>query len=214
MPVVLPAAEQRVVLSDVAWNTFLDLAKSDGPCRGRLTYDQGVLEIMSPSGTHEKLKGLIGRLIETLASVLDIEIGNYGSTTLLREAARRGLEPDECYYVQNEFRVRGKGDLDLGVDPPPDLVVEVDLSRSSLDKFAIYQSLGVQEIWRFDGAQLKVHVRGTGGEYSLSERSAAFPLLPLEGLREFLGRWSTMGETRLVREFAEWVRSWAPSAGK
>jgi Uma2 family endonuclease len=214
MPVASPAAEQRVVLSDVAWKTFLDLARNEGPCRGRLTYDQGVMEIMSPSGTHERLKGLIGRLIETLASVLDTEIATYGSTTLLHETARRGLEPDECYYVQNEPRVRGKGDLDLTVDPPPDLVVEVDLSRRSLDKFAIYQSLGVQEIWRFDGAELKVHVRTEEGEYSPAERSAAFPLLPLDGLREFLGRWSTVGETRLVREFAEWVRSWTPGAGK
>ena len=136
------------------------------------------------------------------------------SDSFLHEAARRGLEPDECYYLQNEPCVRGKGDLDLGVDPPPDLVVEVDLSRSSLDKFAICQSLGIQEIWRFDGVELKVHVRSTQGEYCLAERSTAFPLLPLEGLREFLGRWNTAGENRLVREFAEWVRGWAPSAGK
>ena len=209
MSVALPAAEQRVVLSEVAWETFLDLVNNPGPCRGRLAYDQGVLEITSPSGTHERLKKLIGRFIETLASILDIEIASYGSTTLLHEAARRGLEPDECYYVENERLVRGKGDIDLAVDPPPDLIVEVDLSRSSLERFAIYQSLGVPEIWRFGGTELTVHLRGTEGEYSPSERSAAFPLLPLAGLREFLNRWRDSGENRLVREFADWVRSWA-----
>jgi Uma2 family endonuclease len=206
MPVAPPAAEQRVILSNVTWKTFLDLARNPGPCRGRLAYDQGVLEIMSPSGTHEKLKSLIGRLIETLATTLDVEIATYGSTTLILEAARRGLEPDECYYVQNEPRVRGKGDVDLAVQPPPDLVVEVDLTRSSLDKFAIYRSLEVPEIWRFDGTVLEVYLRGTQGDYFPSERSAAFPLLPLDGLREFLNRWNTTGETRLTREFAGWVR--------
>jgi Uma2 family endonuclease len=159
---------------------------------------------------HERLKSLIGRLIETLASILDIEIASYGSTTLLLKVARRGLEPDECYYVQNEPHVRGKGDVDLETDPPPDLVIEVELSRSALDKFVIYQSLGVPEIWRFDGTELKVHLRAKDGDYRLVDSSAAFPLLPLDGLQEFLSRWKTSGETRLVREFAEWVRSWVP----
>jgi Uma2 family endonuclease len=212
MSVALPAADQRVVLSEVSWETFLGLVNNPGPCHGRLAYDQGVLEIMSPSGTQERLKKLIGRFIETVASILNVEIARYGSTTLIHEDARRGLEPDESYYVQNESFVRGKGDVDLAVDPPPDLIVGVDVSRSSLGKFAIYQSLGVAEIWRFDGAVLTVYVRGADGEYSPTERSAAFPVLPLDGLRDFLGRWRDSGETRLVREFAEWVETWFSTA--
>ncbi len=206
MPIAPPAAEQRVVVSNVSWETFLEFVQNPGPLRGRLSYDQGVMEIMSPSGTHEKLKCLIARIVETYATTLNIDIASYGSTTFLREAEQRALEPDECYYVQSESLVRGTGDIDLAIHPPPDLVVEVDMSRSSLNKFAIYQSLGVPEIWRFDGTELVVHVRGAQGDYAVSEDSTVFPLLPMAGLREFLGRWNEISETGLVREFAEWVK--------
>jgi len=213
MPITLPAAGQRVILSNVTWETFLEYAKGPGT-GGRLTYDQGILEVMSPSGKHEKMRRLTGRFIETMASTLSIEIASYGSTTLLLESLRRGLEPDECYYVQNEPQVRGKGDLDLTVDPPPDLVVEVDITSSSLDKFEIYRSLGVPEIWRFEGDELRIHLRDAGGKYTPCERSAAFPLLPLDGLQDFLNRWNTKGETSLMREFADWVRTWTPASGE
>lgn len=214
MPVAAFPAEQRVLLSDVSWDVFLELVNNPGALRGRLAYDQGVLEIMSPSGAHEKIKGLIGRFIETMSLILGLDISSYGSTTLLRVGERRGLEPDECYYVQSEPAVRGKGDIDLAVDPPPDIVVEVDLSRSSLDKFRVYQSLGVPEIWRFDGLALTIHVLGPDGSYRPAERSAAFPLLPVEGFREFLGRWASTPENWLVRSFAAWVETWAHERGE
>lgn len=205
MLVTQATAEQRVVLSGVSWRTFKSLLEETGPRRGRFAYDRGLLEIMSPSSS-QKLKGLIGRFLETLSLTLGVEIGSYGSTTFLREEEERGLEPDECYYIQNEMLVRGKADLDMTRDPPPDLVVEVDLSRSSLKKFPIYRSLGVPEIWRFDGRELTVHHLTADGTYLPEMRSAAFPEVPLGRLQEFLARWDQVGETTLVREFAEWVR--------
>jgi Uma2 family endonuclease len=206
MHTVLPAAtDQRVILANVSWETFMALVRETESPRGRFAYDQGLLEILSPSGTHERLKKFICRMIEILSLELGIDIASYGATTLLRTSKRRGLEPDECYYVQNEPRVRGKGDLDLKVDPPPDLVVEVDLSRDSLDKFQIYASLGVPEIWRLKDAQLRVYRLLADGRYAERQWSAAFPMLSLSVVRGFLARWDTMSETALLREFRSWV---------
>ncbi len=206
MPTVLPATpEQRVILRNVSWETFLSLVRETDWPRGRFAYDQGTLEIMSPSGTHENLKKFVGRLIETLTLRLGIDIRSYGSTTLLRKKKRSGLEPDECYYIQNEPAVRGKGDIDLRVDPPPDLFVEVDLSSYSLDKFPIYSKLGVPEIWRLKDMDLKVYRLGSNGKYVKTEESSLLPMLPLDVLREFLARWETKSETAVIREFEEWV---------
>jgi Uma2 family endonuclease len=191
----------------VSWETFLALLEEMGPDRGRLAYAGGLLEVTSPSGTHERLKGLIGRFIETLSLLLDFEISSFGSTTLLQELAQRGIEPDECYYIQSEASVRGKGDIDMKHDPPPDLAVEVELGRSSIDKLEIYRSLGVPEVWRYSKARLTVHLLGPDGSYSQSARSAAFPFLPMEGVEAFLLRWDTAGETQLVREFGTWAKS-------
>ena len=207
MSTVLPtSADQRVMVANVSWDTFLALVRDAGSPRGRFAYDQGTLEIMSPSGTHEQLKRFIGRIIETLTLRLGIEIRSFGSTTLLREVEQRGLEPDECYYIQSAAEIPGKRDLDMKVDPPPDLVVEVDLSHHSLDKFRIYASLGVPEIWRLKGTELKVYRLGRQGRYAEREASRVLPMLPLEVLRDFVFRSETANETALVREFEAWVK--------
>ncbi len=201
------SAERRVVLSNVSWSTFLALVRETDSGRGRFTYDRGVLEILSPSGMHERIANLIDRLIGLLTLRLGIEVASYGSTTLLRESKRRGLEPDKCYYVQNEPKIRGKGDIDLKTDPPPDLVVEVDLSSDSLDKFEISSALGVTEIWRHANGELRIHRLRPNGKYVERARSSVFPDLPLNVLRDFISRWDTAGETTLLREFEAWAEA-------
>jgi len=134
MSTVLPGSEQRVVLFGISWSTYeAILADVDNP-GGRLTYDNGTLEIMSPSLDHERAKSLIGRLIESLTLELELDIVSGGSTTFKRAGLHRGIEPDECYYIQNAAAVFSKEEIDLTVDPPPDLAIEVDISRSSIDK--------------------------------------------------------------------------------
>ena len=119
-------AEQRVVVDNVRWSTYVALLEDTHSRRGRITYDHGVLEIMSPSKLHEKVGRLLGRMVEAFTEELQIEIESTASTTIKHEAVKRGFEADESYYIQNADAVRGKDDIDPAVDPPPDLVIEID----------------------------------------------------------------------------------------
>jgi Uma2 family endonuclease len=198
--------EQRVLLQNVSWQTYETLLAEAGGPGNRLTYDHGSLEIMTVSHGHESYGKLIGRLIETLTVELDIPIHSGGSTTFKREAKKRGLEPDECYWIQNERSMRGKKEFEIETDPPPDLAIEVELSRSALDRMGIYAALGVPEVWRFDTVALTVwHLRGDG-RYAQAEQSRAFPFLPLAEVIRFLRASDTEDETTLVRSYRQWVR--------
>src|SRR5207248_8848460 len=145
----------------------------------QLTYDEGRLEIMTLSPQHEILKKFIGRLIEQLTLELDIPIKSLGSTTIARKDLERGLEPDECYYIGRERLVRGRMKISFRKDPPPDLAVEVDVSRSSVSRQRVYAALGVPEMWRYDGELHVLHLQANG-EYVERERSLSFPFLPID----------------------------------
>jgi len=170
-----------------------------------MTFDQGRLEIMSPGKTHENVGCLVGRMIETFTEELAIEIVSVASTTFKREDVQQAFEADEAYYVRNANAVLGKADLDLSVDPPPDLVVEVDISRSSLNKQPIFHSLGVPEVWRFANDELTLLVREEM-QYRETTRSSMLARFPLEKAREVLLQRGVEGETTLIRKFRAWVR--------
>ena len=123
----------------------------------RLTYDRGLLEIMTPLDPHESYKKLLGRFVEALTEELDVEICSLGSRTCSREDLVRGLEPDQCYYIQNEQVVWDKEQIDLNQDPPPDLVIEIDITSSSINRLDLYADLGVPEVWRYDGRCLTIY---------------------------------------------------------
>ncbi len=159
----LPIAEQRVVLHELNWQAFESFLLALGEQRSaRLAYDRGVLEIMSPLRRHESAKRLIGRLIETWVAELGINVASMGSLTLKREDLSRAVEPDECYYIQNEPRIRSREDIDLAQDPPPDLVLEIDITSPSLLRLPIYEALGVPEVWRYDGRELHLYSLQSG----------------------------------------------------
>jgi len=204
-------AESRVVLRNVSWATFEALLAETDRGGSRFTYDQGVLEIMSPSREHERVKTLIGRMIETMTEELGIAISSGGSTTLKSQMKEKGVEPDECYYVANEPLVRGRDDFDLTVDPPPDLALEVDITTSWLDKLSIYAALGVPEVWLCDGATLQVYHIQADGTYALQARSPAFPFLPLEQVQRFLDQRNALDETTWVRSLRAWVQTLRPA---
>jgi Uma2 family endonuclease len=198
-------AESRVLLSGVSWPTFEALL-AENDCRGtRFTYDRGYLEIMSPSSEHEWMKRLLGRMVEALTEELGVAVKSGGSTTLKDQLKDRGLEPDECYYVANEPRMRGRS-YDPAVDPPPDLAIEVDISRSSLDKLPIYADFGVPEVWLYDGSSLRVFQLQSDGGYAQQDHSPAFPFLPLRELTRFLDRRTMSDETTWISSFRNWVR--------
>ena len=148
---------------------------------------------------------LFRSVVEATTEELGLEIYSLGSTTWSREDLKRGLEPDECYYIQSEARVRGKTRIDLTIDPPPDLAIEIDITSPSLDRLSIYASLGVPEVWRFDGTQLWIYVLQPDG-YGIQDRSTVLPVLDRTKLLDILGRRTQLGENALIRELRRWVR--------
>ena len=199
-------AEQRTVLRNISWGTFETLLKETGEDRGsRFAYDCGTLEIMTPLFEHENPKIQFDRLIFALVEELEIEIKSAGSTTLKRRIANRGIEPDNCYYIQNEAVVRSNQTLDLATDPPPDLAIEIDITSSSVNKFGIYAALGVNELWRYNGRDLKFY-RLEEDKYIECEFSIAFPLVSVSEISSFIEQSKTIGEIALLKSFRAWVR--------
>jgi Uma2 family endonuclease len=194
-------AEQRTVLYNISWETFEALLKETGEDRGsRFAYDCGTLEIMTPLYEHESPKIQFERFIVALAEELEIDIKSPGSTTLKRKLANRGIEPDKCYYIQNEPAVRGRQELDLETDPPPDLAIEIDITSSSVNKFGIYSALVVPELWRYNGRVLKFY-QLVEGEYVECEFSRAFPLVSVADMSRFIEQSKTSGEIALLNHF-------------
>jgi Uma2 family endonuclease len=202
--IVIPT-EQRLRLSAIPWEGYVAVREGLGERPIRVTYDRGELEITSPSNRHENRKSILGRLIEALTEELEIDIYSSGSMTFQREDLLRGLEPDECYWIEHEPVVRGREDIDLEKDPPPDLAVEIEISRSVLDRMSIYAALGVPEVWRWDGESLTFNLLTKRGAYRQSDRSKAFPFFPLAEFAPFLEP-TRLSETQLLRSFRAWVR--------
>ncbi len=199
-------AEQRTLLENISWSTFETLLKEIGDSRGyRIAYDNGMLEIISPLYEHENPKIRSDRFIFILAEELGIEIKSAGSMTLKRERAKKGIEPDNCYYIQNEPAVRDREELDLETAPPPDLAIEIDITSSSMNKLAIYSALRVPELWLYNGRVLKFyHLVET--EYIERDFSIAFPFVSVAEMAGFFTRTQTMGEMALLKSFRTWVK--------
>ncbi len=206
METVKSPAEQRVLLSNVSWETYERLLEdhldSSAP---RFTFDRGMLEIMSPSPEHEAYNRSIALLVESLAEELGIDVYDLGSTTFRHEDIERGFEPDSCFYIQNEGRIRGKDRIDLAVDPPPDLVVEIDITNPSINKLPIYAQFGVPEVWRYDGERLAI-LKLEDGDYVETPESTALPALTSSTLSRLIERSKSERRTVWLKEVRESVR--------
>jgi len=199
--------QQHIVLDYVSWDFYERVLEEIGNRPIQVTFSDGSIEIMSPLPEHEWVKKALARLIELLAVELSIPMASYGSSTFRREDKQKGLEPDECYYLKNADRVRGMKEFDPSVHPAPDLAVEIDITTRSIPRQPIYAALGVPELWRFDGKKLHVLVLDHEGQYLPSERSVAFPFLPMERIFEFAMRMENEEQTAVLREFQKWVRT-------
>jgi Uma2 family endonuclease len=196
---------QHFVLEDVSWKFYEQLLKEIGDRPIQVSYDGGRLEIMSPLREHEKIKKLIGRLIEMLTFRLNIEMDSSGSTTFRRREKLKGFEPDECYFIKNAAKMRGVKRWNPRRHPPPDLIVEVDITSRSIDREPIFAALGVPEVWRWDGMRLEcLHL--AGDHYVIRKQSLAFPFLEPGELKRFISKLHRRGENAIVREFVEWVK--------
>ena len=196
---------QRVLLEDVSWQEFEAILSELGEHRAaRVAYDNGILEIMTPLPEHERNKETISDLVKALLEELDIEFLPLGSTTFKNQLMKKGIEPDNCFYIQNETAVRGKDRLDLTVDPPPDLALEIDVTSRTHPN--IYEALKVPELWRFEKGKLQINVLQLGKYVELAF-SPTFPNFPLsQVIPEYLLQCKTVGRNKTMRAFRSWVR--------
>jgi Uma2 family endonuclease len=197
---------EHVFLPGVSYATYEALVTEiEGRRRLRITYHHGEMEIMSPTQDHERPKKLIGQMIEVITEELGIPRMSCGSTTFKDKLLDCGLEPDECYYIQHEADVRGRT-VELRVDPPPDLVVEVDVTTSVIDRFPIYAALGFPEIWQHVDGEIVIHLLQKNGQYAVATQSLALPKVWMKKLVEHLDRCNVTDETTWIRAFRQWVR--------
>lgn len=199
-----------MVLFDISWRTYeallLDHLDSPWP---RFVYDEGTLEIMTPSSKHDRLVHFMQRFIDVVAEEWDLDVVNVGHGTMRRAELKKGFEADASIYLQNAERVRSKDEIDLNVDPPPDLVIEVEMSRSALKKLAIYAQFGVPEVWRCDEGQVTFHIL-RGEAYLESSSSLVLPGVTTATLLEFV-------HAARQQKYVDWVRSvreWAKTHGQ
>lgn len=203
--IIVPPGQQ-LLMRDVSWEMYEQLLEEYGEkSRSRINYSQGVLEIMVPLPEHEADKVIIGDLVKILLEEWDQEFWSLASTTFKSQSMQRGLEADDCFYIENEAAIRGKKRIDLDIDPPPDLALEIDITnRTHLDN---YQVLGVKELWRFNGRNLEINCL-QGDDYIQVEESPHFPNFPLrEIIPAYLERSKTEGRNKVMKAFRNWVRN-------
>ena len=206
METIKSPAEHRVILHNTSWVTYERLLKERGDNSApRFTYDRGELEIMSPSPEHEKVNRRIAQLVLAVAEELGIEAEDLGSTTFRREDLERGFEPDSCFYIQNEEQVRGKDRIDLDVDPPPDLVIEIDITSPSFSKLPIYAQIGVPEVWRYDGERMTILVL-EGSDYAETAESIVLPPVTSNVLTDFVEKSKTTRRTVWLQRVRNWTQ--------
>lgn len=172
----------------------------------RIAFDHGNLEIMSPSSAHERYIRFIEDLVRAVADQFDVVLEKLGQTTWKRRTLERGVEPDACYYVRNAERIIGKRSIDLELDPPPDIAVEIDLTSQSLDKFPIYAALSVPEVWRYDGVAFRFYELAAG-TYTEIERSQILEGLTGALLAEAIAISKSEGQTKALNIFRERIRA-------
>jgi Uma2 family endonuclease len=199
--------ETQLTFHGVGWDDYEAMLRIVGDRRTRVTYDGGDMEVSMPSQRHEQAAQLLGPFIPRLAEGLEIPYEPLGMTTWKKPGAAKGLEPDQCYYIQNHAVVREKEVVDLEIDPPPDLAVEVDITSSSLNRRGIYAELGVPEVWRYDDCTLTMYQLQPDGQYQPWATSCSFPALRPLDVERFIERGRTTDKIQWTREPRDWVRN-------
>jgi Uma2 family endonuclease len=203
---VINTGEERTLLQGISWNLYENLLTEIGDNgKARLSYYRGDLEFMTPLPSHENYNRQIDRAIVVLAEELNMDYNLFGSMTIKRPDLESGKEPDSCYYIANEAAVRGKTKFDFTQDPPPDLAVEIDITSSSLNQLTLYATLGVSEVWRYDGKTL-IFYQLQSGKYTIVDRSPTFKILSPDRVLEFLADCQNHGINRAVKILKEWIK--------
>jgi Uma2 family endonuclease len=197
---------QQMLLKDISWQQLENILEEMGERRAaRISYSHGWLEIMVPLPEHEKDKEIFGELVRILLDKLQIDFEPFGSTTLKNELMRQAVEPDTSFYTQNQAAVIGENRIDLTIDPPPDLAIEVDIT--SRTRFDNYEILGVPELWRYTQQGLEISLLQQG-KYIKSQSSPNFPDIPIvELVNEYIQQCLTIGRSQAIRNFRNWVNN-------
>ncbi|MEH1781560.1 MAG: Uma2 family endonuclease [Nostoc sp.] len=203
---IIVKSGQQMLLQDISWQQLENILAEMGERRAaRISYSHGWLEIMVPLPEHEKDKEYIGELVRVLLDKLQIDFEPFGSTTLKNEQTRQAVEPDTSFYIQNQAAIIGKNRIDLNIDPPPDLAIEIDIT--SRTRFDNYEILGVPELWRHTQQGLEIFVLKEG-KYIKSESSPNFPNIPVvELVNEYVQQCLTIGRSQAMRNFRDWVKN-------
>lgn len=198
-------ANQYFLWDHISWETYERLLREAKHVR--MTYDNGDLEIMTVSFGHENAGDWLGSLVRHLAYELGVPLRGGGTTTLRSKLKKKGLEADRCYWIAHERSMRGKKQWRARVDPPPDLALDIEVTRSALNRMRVYSTLGVPEVWCYDGKSLRVYCLTTEKDYRRAENSPTFPTLSLDKLVHFVKSSEVEDETALMHRFADWVRT-------
>ena len=202
---ILVQPGQQMLLKDITWQQLDNILEELGDSRAaRLSYSNGWLEIMVPLPEHEKDKEIVGDLVKILLEELEIDFESLGSTTFKNERMKQAVEPDACFYIQNQAAVIGKNRIDLTVDPPPDLAIEIDITNRT--QFDNYQIFGVPELWRYTQRGLQINLLKQG-KYFESNFSPNFQNIPIiELVNEYVKQSLTVGRSQAIRGFKNWIK--------
>jgi Uma2 family endonuclease len=190
----------------VSWQEYSRFLEATGDYNLRHTYDSYTLELMTPLKNHDWIKRLLGRMIETMAFDLDIDIQSVGSTTLSSALTTKGVQPDEGYHVTNEASVRGKSTYEPDVDPSPDLIIEIDVTSCSVPRFPIFALLAIREIWHHDGTELQFLWLSDDKTYVPNASSREFPFINARDVQAILDQYEDTDENSLIRQFVQLAR--------
>jgi Uma2 family endonuclease len=206
-PESAPPREQYFLLSGVDWESYMLIGRALADRPGlRITYDRGSLELMTTSPKHEIYKKQSARFIEIMAEELNRPFTTAGNMTFQKQQLERGMEPDDCFWLEHEPAMRGKLTWDPDVDPPPDLGLEIEISRSALNRMQIYAALRVPEVWCFDGRLLRVYRLQADGTYQQVPASQVFPEVAVAELVPFILAIETTDILTNIRAFRSWLR--------
>ncbi|HEX8566014.1 MAG TPA: Uma2 family endonuclease [Pyrinomonadaceae bacterium] len=204
----LAAINQKLILQGVGWDFYEEILKEFEDSNAlHFAYDDGFLEVEVPTLKHEKPNRILTRLVQIICDELQIDFINAGQTTFRKKSKAKGVEPDTGFYIQNESKVRELLEIDLQKDPPPDLVIEVDVTSPSLDKMPIYAALGVPEVWLYKGERVEFY-KLESEDYREIENSIALPILSSGKATEFL----QAGLSESSSKWFQMVRDWAKKA--
>ncbi len=192
--------EDRLLMQNISWETYVTWCDAPRGSIPRMTYDRGDLELMNPRRQHEELSTFLGRIVEAFTEVKQIDMRSVASTTFRRPEMLRGFEADESYYITNVEAIWRKPGIDLAIDPPPDLVIEVEITSPAIAKMPLFAAMEIPEVWRHDEERLTMLVL-VDGEYQSIQESRELPRLTIPMIEHVLSRRFNLGETQLIREF-------------